>query len=63
MMEVRLVNELFGSGHCALPELLQHSPHLADVYFNDIGFRRSQRVITGQARCRTRKGRQVTKTL
>jgi hypothetical protein len=39
-VEVRLVNELFGSGHCALPELLQHSPHLADVYFNDIGFRR-----------------------
>jgi transposase-like protein len=39
------------------------SPHLADLYFSEIGFRWSQRVITGQAPRRTRKGRQVTKTL
>ena len=39
------------------------SPHLADLYFNEIGFRWSQRVVTGQAPRRTRKGRQVTKTL
>jgi hypothetical protein len=40
-----------------------NSPHLADFYFNEIGFRWSQRVVTGQAPHRTRKGRQVTKTL
>jgi hypothetical protein len=39
------------------------SPHLADLYFNEIGFRWSQRVVTGQAQRRTRKGRQGTKTL
>ncbi|QRM35973.1 IS1595 family transposase [Microvirga sp. VF16] len=39
------------------------SPHLADLYFNEIGFRWAQRVVTGQAPRRTRKGRQVTKTL
>jgi hypothetical protein len=39
------------------------SPHLADLYFNEIGFRWSQRVIMGQAPRRTRKGQQVTKTL
>jgi hypothetical protein len=39
------------------------SPHPADLYFNEIGFRWSQRVVTGQAPRRTRKGRQVTKTL
>ncbi|ANY82164.1 transposase (plasmid) [Microvirga ossetica] len=37
------------------------SPHLADLYFNEIGFHWSQRVVTGQAPRRTRKGRQVTK--
>jgi hypothetical protein len=39
------------------------SPHHADLYFNEIGFRWSQRVVTGQAPRRTRKGRPVTKTL
>jgi transposase-like protein len=39
------------------------SPHLADLYFNEIGFRWSQRVVTGQAPRRNRKGRPVTKTL
>jgi ISXO2-like transposase domain len=39
------------------------SPHLADLYFDEIGFRWSQRVVTGQAPRRTRKGRPVTKTL
>ena len=39
------------------------SPHLADLYFNEIGFRWSQRVVTGQAPRRTRKARPVTKTL
>jgi hypothetical protein len=39
------------------------SPHLADLYFNEIGFRWSQRVVTGEAPRRNRKGRQVTKTL
>jgi transposase-like protein len=39
------------------------SPHLADLYFNEIGFRWSQRVVTGQARRRNRRGRPVTKTL
>jgi ISXO2-like transposase domain len=39
------------------------SPHLADLYFNEIGLRWSQRVITGQAPRRTRKGREVIKTL
>ena len=34
------------------------SPHLADLYFNEIGFRWPQRVVTGQAPRRT-----VTKTL
>ena len=39
------------------------SPHLADLDFNEIGFRWAQRVVTGQAPRRTRKGRQVTKNL
>jgi hypothetical protein len=39
------------------------SPHLADLYFNEIGFRWSPRIVTGQAPRRTWKGRQVTKTL
>jgi hypothetical protein len=39
------------------------SPHHADLYFNEIGFRWSQRVVTGQAPRRTRKGRSVTKSL
>jgi transposase-like protein len=39
------------------------SPHLADLYFNEIGFRWAQRVVTGQAPRRNRKGRPVTKTL
>jgi transposase-like protein len=39
------------------------SPHHADLYFNEIGFRWSQRVVTGQAPRRTRKGRSVNKTL
>ncbi len=44
--------------------MLHHiSPHLADLYFNEIGFRWSQQVITGQAPRRTCIGRQVTKTL
>jgi len=37
------------------------SPHLADLYFNEIGFRWSQRAITGQVTRRTRKGREVIK--
>jgi hypothetical protein len=39
------------------------SPHHADLYLNEIGFRWSQRVVTGHAPRRNRKGRQVTKTL
>jgi hypothetical protein len=39
------------------------SPHLADRYFNEIGFRWSQRVVTGQAPRRTLRRRQITKTL
>ena len=35
----------------------------ADLYFNEIGFRWSQRVVTGQAVRRTRKGREVVKPL
>lgn len=35
--------------------------HHADLYFNEIGFRWSQRVITGHAVRRTRRGRQVVK--
>ena len=32
------------------------SPHLADLYFNEIGFRWSQRVVTGQAPRRNTQG-------
>jgi ISXO2-like transposase domain/Transposase zinc-ribbon domain len=39
------------------------SPHHADLYFNEVGFRWSQRVISGQAVRRTRKGRQVLRPL
>ena len=35
------------------------SSNHADLYFNEIGFRWSQRVITGSAVRRTRKGREV----
>lgn len=37
------------------------SPHLANLYFNEIGFRWSQRVITGQVIRRTRRGREKVK--
>jgi hypothetical protein len=39
------------------------SPRHADLYFHEIGFRWSQRVVTGTANRRTRKGRQVSRTL
>lgn len=39
------------------------SPHHADLYFNEVGFRWSQRVVAGQAVRRTRKGREVVKPL
>ena len=39
------------------------SPCHADLYFNEIGFRWSQRVVSGQAVRRTRRGRQVIKPL
>lgn len=39
------------------------SPHHADLYFNEVGFRWSQRVMSGQAVRRTRRGRQVLKPL
>jgi hypothetical protein len=35
----------------------------ADVYFNESGFRWSQRVVAGHALRRTRRGRQVVKPL
>lgn len=35
----------------------------ADLYFNEIGFRWSQRLVAGQATRRTRKGREVVRTL
>lgn len=39
------------------------SQHLADLYFNEIGFRWSQRVVAGHGvRC-NRKGREIVKTL
>ena len=39
------------------------SPHQADLYFDEIGFRWSQRVVSGQAVRRTRKDREVVKPL
>jgi ISXO2-like transposase domain/Transposase zinc-ribbon domain len=39
------------------------SSHHADLYFNEIGFRWSQRVMTGSAVRRTRRGREVVKPL
>ena len=39
------------------------SPRHADLYFNEVGFRWSQRVMSGQAVRRTRKGREVVKPL
>jgi hypothetical protein len=39
------------------------SSHHADLYFNEIGFRWSQRVIRGSAVRRTRRGREVVKPL
>ena len=39
------------------------SPHHADLYFNEIGFRWSQRVVAGHAVRRTRRGREVVKPL
>jgi len=39
------------------------SPRHADLYFTEIGFRWSQRVIAGKAVRRTRKGREVVRTL
>ena len=39
------------------------STHHADLYFNEVGFRWSQRVMTGSAVRRTRRGREVVKPL
>lgn len=39
------------------------SPRHADLYFNEIGFRWSQRLLAGRAVRRTRKGREVVKPL
>jgi ISXO2-like transposase domain len=39
------------------------SPEHADLYFNEIGFRWSQRTVAGQAERRTCKGRIVQQTL
>ena len=39
------------------------SPAHADLYFNEIGFRWSQRIVAGKAVRQNRKGRKVTKTL
>ncbi len=39
------------------------SPELADLYFHEIGFRWSQRVVTGQAMRKSRNGRESMKTL
>jgi hypothetical protein len=39
------------------------SPELADLYFHEIGFRWSQRVVTGQAMRKSRSGRESMKTL
>jgi transposase-like protein len=39
------------------------SPQHADLYFNEVGFRWSQRVVARQAMRRTRKGRTVVKPL
>ena len=37
------------------------SPEHADLYFNEVGFRWSQRVRVGNALRRTRKGREIIK--
>ena len=39
------------------------SPKHADLYFNEIGFRWSQRIATGTSTRKNRKGREVTRTL
>src|SRR5205807_2569689 len=39
------------------------SPEHADLYFNEVGFRWSQRVRVGNALRRTRKGREIIKPL
>ncbi|WP_095204766.1 IS1595 family transposase [Mesorhizobium carmichaelinearum] len=39
------------------------SPQHADLYFHEMGFRWSQRIVTGQAVRKTRRGRQVVRTL
>ena len=47
---------------CTVAGVFHHiSPHLANLYLNEIGFRWSQRVITGQVVRRTRKGRDAVK--
>ncbi len=38
-------------------------PELADLYFHEIGFRWSQRIVTGQAVRKSRNGRESIKTL
>jgi hypothetical protein len=39
------------------------SPGHADLYFHEIGFRWSQRIVTGQATRRTRHGREIVKPI
>ena len=39
------------------------SPQHADFYFHEIGFRWSQRVVTGEVIRRTRRGREKVRTL
>jgi hypothetical protein len=39
------------------------SPQYADLYFHEIGFRWSQRIVTGKAIRRSRKGREKVRVL
>ena len=53
-----------GRVHRVIAGVFHHiSPCHADLYFNEVGFRWSQRVMSGQAVRRTRKGREVVKPL
>jgi hypothetical protein len=51
-------------GRRTVADVFHHiSPRHADLHFNEIGFRWSQRIVSGRAVRRTRKGREVVKPL
>lgn len=54
----------FNASRTAIAGVFHHiSPQHGDLYFQEIGFRWSQRVVTGSTVRKTRHGREIVRTL